>query len=136
MGELKRWQARQAENEKLFEDSYIYTYLENGGHIIRQSKGLPAPVGEKVSLICTRDDGQFVLHVNLTGFLRSKKLNAHSFRHTHATQLIEGGAEAKAVAGRLGHTNTLITQNLYTQNTRKLQEKALAIFDKILQTNT
>lgn len=134
--ELQRWQARQAENEKRIGNNYTYTYLENDGHIIKQSKGLPAPVGEKVSLVCTRDDGQFVLHISLTGFLKSEKLNAHSFRHTHATYLIEGGAEAKAVAGRLGHTNTLITQNLYTHNTRKLQEKALAIFDKIMQTNS
>ena len=64
LSELRRWQAQQAENEKRIGSSYIYTYLENGGHIIRQSKGLPAPAGEKVSFVCTRNSGQFVLHVN------------------------------------------------------------------------
>lgn len=45
------------------------------------------------------------------------------FRHIHATQLIENGAPAKGVAGRLGHADTQITQNLYTHNTLKLQEE-------------
>ena len=34
--------------------------------------------------------GAICSSVSLTGFLRSKKLNAHLFWHTHATQLIEG----------------------------------------------
>ena len=51
----------------------------------------------------------------------------HSFRHTHATQLIENGASAKGVAERLGHADATITQNLYTHNTQKLQEETAAI---------
>ena len=66
--------------------------------------------------------------------LHAEGLNAHSFRHTHITQLIENGAIPKGVAGRVGHANTQITQNLYTHNTLKLQEETLAIFDKNLQT--
>ena len=85
--------------------------------------------------MCVKTDGQLVLRERLTKLLYAEGLNAHSFRHTHATQLIEGGAKAKAVAGRLGHTNTQITQNLYTHNTLKLQEEAAAIFAKNLQTN-
>ena len=68
--------------------------------------------------------------------LRQAGVNAHSFRHTHATQLIEQGAQAKGVAARLGHANTQITKNLYTHNTLKLQEETAAIFDEILQTNS
>ncbi|MBD3878946.1 MAG: tyrosine-type recombinase/integrase [Quinella sp. 1Q5] len=62
-------------------------------------------------------------------------LNSHSFRHKHATQLIENGASAKGVAERLGHADATITQNLYTHNTQKLQEEAVANFAKTLQTN-
>ena len=61
-------------------------------------------------------------------------INAHSFRHTHATTLIENGATPKGVAGRLGHSNTAITQNLYTHSTQKLQEDTATIFEKTLQT--
>ena len=136
LSELHRWRNQQAENEKLFGNSYVYIYHEANKHIVRQSKGLPAPEGEKVSLICIRNDGRLVLRETFIKFLREKGLNAHSFRHTHATQLIEGGAAPKGVAGRLGHSNILITQNLYTHNTLKLQEETAAIFSKNLQTST
>lgn len=136
LGELRRWQSQQVANEKIFGDSYVYVYRENDGHIERRSKSLPAPDAEKISLICTRDDGQLCFRINITKILHDEGLNAHSFRHTHATQLIEAGATPKGVAGRLGHSNTLITQNLYTHNTLKLQEETLAVFDKDLQTTS
>ncbi|MBR1645973.1 MAG: tyrosine-type recombinase/integrase [Selenomonadaceae bacterium] len=63
------------------------------------------------------------------------RLNAHSFRHTHATQLIEQGATPNGVAGRLGHANTQITQDLYVHNTQKLQKDTAEIFAKNLHTN-
>ena len=71
----------------------------------------------------------------LTKMLLGEGLNAHSFRHTHTTQLAEIGVSAKAIAGRLGHADATITQNLYTHNTEKLQEETAAIFGKTLQTN-
>ena len=131
--ELERRQTQQLENERHFGDGYVYIYADAGGHIEWQSKSLK-PVGEKVSLICTRDNGQPVSRESLMRMLRLTGLNAHSFRHTHATRLIEGGATAKGVA-RLGHSNTLITQNLYTHNTLKLQEETVAIFVQNLQTS-
>ena len=33
LGELRRWQVQQAENEKKFGDSYVYIYREEDGHI-------------------------------------------------------------------------------------------------------
>ena len=134
LGELKRWQNQQLENENQFGDAYVYVYRESDGHIERLSKSLPAPDPEKVSLVCTREDGQMVLKKRFSRILKHEGLNAHSFRHTHATQLIENGAVPNGVAGRLGHANTAITQNLYTHNTQKLQEDTAEIFDKILQT--
>jgi len=38
-----------------------------------------------------------------------------SFRNTHATTLIENDVTPREVADMLGHSNTNITQNLYTQ---------------------
>ncbi len=143
LSELKRWQAQQVENEKLFGGTYVYTYLESDGHIIRRAKGLPAPAGEKVSLVCTRDNGKIIRRENIAKILQKEGLNAHSFRHTHATQLIESGAETKGVAERLGGKNSDSTFSVYVHNTSKVQEQfykqqedAAAIFAKILQTNT
>ena len=135
LGELHRWQIQQRENERSHGDSYVYVYREADGHIERRSKALPAPDGaEKASLVCIRDDGKLVLKELVVKILQSEGLNAHSFRHTHATQLIENGAAPKGVAGRLGHANAVITQNLYTHNTAKLQEETAEIFAQNLQT--
>ena len=138
-----RWQNQQSENEKQFGDSYVYIYREGNGHIIRQSKGLPAPLGERISLVCTRNDGRLILYESLTFFLKGENLNAHSFRHTHATTLIENGATLEGMSERLGGKNSDSTFNVYVHNTSKvqeqfykLQEKSLAIFDKILQAST
>ena len=135
LGELKCWQNQQIEKEKELGDSYVYIYREEDGHIVRQSKGLPVSVGEKVSLVCTQSNGQMFIETALCKILRKEGINAHSFRHTHTTVLAENGVPAKAIAGRLGHANTQITQNLYMHNTEKLQEQAAAIFTKTLQTN-
>ena len=67
--------------------------------------------------------------LRISNFFTRKGLNAH-FTQT----LIENGKAAKGVAGRLGHSSTLITQNLYTHNTKKLQEDTVEIFTKTLQT--
>ena len=96
---------------------------------------MPAPVGEKISLICVQDNGKLVLREFVVKLLRGEGLNAHSFRHTHATLLIENGATPKEVSSRLGHANVFITQNLYTHATDKMNEKAADIFTKIMQTN-
>ena len=97
LGELKRWQTQQADNETQFEGSYVYIYRDSDGRLILGN----IPVKN----------------------LRAEGLNVHSFRHTHATQLIESGASANGVAGRLGHSNPQITQNVYVHNTLKLQEE-------------
>ena len=70
----------------------------------------------------------------MTNLFKRNGLNAHSFRHTHATILIESGATPRGVASSLGHVDATITQNLYTHNTRKLQEDTASIFAKNLQT--
>ena len=48
LGELRRWQNQQTENEKKFGNSCVYIYREDDERIIRQSKGLSAPAAEKV----------------------------------------------------------------------------------------
>ena len=113
---------------------YIYAYKTAEGKLVQQSKGLEYSNCEKVCLVCTCASGNILKKLKIATMLKQNGLNAHSFRHTHATMLIENGAKARGVAGRLGHSNTLITQNLYTHNTRKLQEDTADIFSKKMQT--
>ena len=135
-GELQRWQNKQQENEIAAGDSYVYIYCDAENKIFHQSKGIGEIADKKVPMLCTRADGRMILREPFTKLLQNEGINAHSFRHTHATMLIENGATPKGVAGRLEHSNTLITQNLYTHNTKKLQDDTAEIFSKTMQTTT
>lgn len=53
----------------------------------------------------------------------------HSLRHTHATRLIESGANPKAVQMRLGHTNIYTTLQTYVHNTETMTEEAVNLFE-------
>lgn len=58
-------------------------------------------------------------------------VNFHSFRHTHATRLIEAGISPKVVQERLGHSDISITMNKYVHSTEQMQQTAVEVFDKI-----
>ena len=58
-------------------------------------------------------------------------MNSHSFRHTHATRLIEAGAKPIDVASRLGHSNASITLDIYTHDTDKMKRETARLFAKI-----
>ena len=97
-GELRRWKERQTENENSAGDSCVHIYRNSENKIIQQSKGLGEIDAERVFHVCTRVGGRIILKTHLERTLQRENLNAHSFRHTHATTLIENGATPKGVA--------------------------------------
>ena len=56
----------------------------------------------------------------------------HSFRHTHATFLIESGINYKIVQERLGHSSVQTTLDTYTHVTQKMDEEAAEIASHII----
>ena len=124
------WKAQQAKNELCYGGSYICVYSDSEGRVIKLSKKLtPPPDVQREQLVCTKENGALISVDTLRWKLRREGLNSHSFRHTHATVLIEHGATPKGVAARLGHASTSITQDLYTHNTKKLDEDTAKIFE-------
>ncbi|MGN0171190.1 MAG: tyrosine-type recombinase/integrase [Acutalibacteraceae bacterium] len=58
-----------------------------------------------------------------------RKVSLHSLRHTNATLLINSGTDVRSVAGRLGHTQTSTTMNIYAhllQSANKAASETLA----------
>ena len=96
----------------------------------------------RTRLICIAENGQYtstdsfkyasrIIHHELKiGF------DYHSLRHTHATMLIEGGANVKNVQARLGHSDITTTLQTYVHNTDKMGEESVAIFEKFAERKT
>ena len=58
----------------------------------------------------------------------------HDFRDTHATKLIESGADIKAVSKRLGHSTIQTTYNIYVRVTNKMESDTVDRFEKYTTT--
>ena len=133
---LKRWKSLQAENEVCHGKAYSYVYESSDSHLWQMHKQTTPDKGMvRRPLVCTQKNGKAVARSRLMVALYSHGTNFHSLRHTHATICAENGAPAKGIAGRLGHKNIAITENLYTHETERMQESTLDAFKKILTEN-
>ncbi len=94
--------------------------------------------GEPIELVNVREDGSYiqprvmqhagrVIHYQLG----IKEYDYHSLRHTHATILLEAGANPKDVQHRLGHKNIDVTLQIYTHVTEKMQDQTVGILDNL-----
>ena len=110
-------------------DGYIYAY-EGADGVFRECSKELCSTKQTIPFVCTRQNGKLIRYSSIRHLLLAYGLNAHSFRHTHATMLIENGASPKGVADRLGHSDATITQNIYTHITEKLKIDTLKVFTK------
>ena len=134
---LRTLKAAQAKDEIRLGEAYQITY-EDKAHdcavVVLPKKMPPTDALERRMLLCIKENGTPILGASFKTMLRKHGLNAHSFRHTHATQLIEAGAKPVDVAARLGHKDATITQNLYTHDTEEMQQETARIFSRIVGT--
>lgn len=56
-----------------------------------------------------------------------KSISPHTFRHSFATSLVEGGADLRAVQQMLGH-ESIITTEIYTHLDRKFLKETIALY--------
>ena len=132
---LRSLKAAQAKDEMRLGEAYQVTY-EDKAHdravVVLPKKMPPTDALERRMLLCIKENGTPILSASFKAMLQKHNLNAHSFRHTHATQLIEAGAKPVDVAARLGHKDATITQNLYTHDTEEMQQETARIFGEIV----
>lgn len=89
------------------------------------------------NMICCRINGD-LLTTNSMKYV-SKVVNYelnidfkfHSLRHTHATLLIQNGANIKDVQTRLGHASIETTLDIYTHSTENSAKSTVELFEQI-----
>ena len=59
-------------------------------------------------------------------------VSLHSLRHTNATLLIQQGVSVRAVSGRLGHSQTSTTMNIYAHQLQSADAAAAEALDLAL----
>lgn len=98
--------------------------------VLKVDLGVP-----KANLVFVKEDGRFdgTDSMKYVSKIARQELNLnfcfHSLRHGHATTLIENGAPMKDVQMRLGHSNIKITMDTYVNNTEKMQNESVSIFE-------
>lgn len=90
------------------------------------------------NFVCTKENGENITMNTLKYLSRvvnyelQINFNFHSLRHTHATTLIELGANIKDVQARLGHSRLSTTMDTYTHVTKTMQANTIELFENNL----
>lgn len=88
--------------------------------------------------ICTKENGDPVTLNSIKWYTQKYRessgvnFNFHSFRHTHATMLLENGAKPKGIQQRLRHSRLSTTMDTYAHVTKKMKKETVDIFESIM----
>lgn len=88
--------------------------------------------------VCTKENGELVTTDSLKYLSRvvnyelGINFNFHSLRHTHATMMLEAGANMKDIQKRLGHSKLATTADTYSHITDKIQQDSVDKFESVL----
>lgn len=87
--------------------------------------------------VCLKENGELLTTDTLKYLSRvvnyelGIKFKFHSLRHTHATMLLEAGAEPKDIQQRLGHSKLSTTMDTYSHVTKKMTERTVNLIEDI-----
>ena len=145
---LKEYKKEQEENRKFYGDSYLCYYEKKVLNEITKKEEIKLLEAKseldvalpEAKLVFVKENGQFlgtdspkyafkVIHYELG--INSR---FHDFRDTHATKLIESGADIKAVSKRLGHSTIQTTYNIYVRVTNKMENDTVDKFEEYTNT--
>lgn len=95
---------------------------------------------KKSSFVCTKENGENITTDSLKYLSRvvnydlGIRFHFHSLRHTHATMLLEAGANIKDIQVRLGHSKLATTMDTYSHVTKKMKNNTVNILENIFAT--
>lgn len=139
---LKAHKLQQKKDRLRYGEYYTRTYEKVKISENKESRSIfqfpgPQPTETEIEMVCIKENGQLltpdsfkycsrVIHYEL-GF---DKFDYHTLRHTHATILVENGANFKDIQERLGHSDITVTMNTYAHNTEKIKQNTVEIFER------
>lgn len=129
---LKKHKKWQLENQLRYGEHYKNYYSDKSKRIYFNSDSKD----ELIHFVCTYENGTLVNNETMgdCGKTIKKKLGIkfkfHLLRHTHATMLIENGANMKDVQKRLGHSKLSVTMDTYAHVTQKMSQETTDIFEQ------
>lgn len=146
---LKNHKEQQEKNRSTYNEYYTNQYIvihkDNLGRDLRtiNSSFAYTPIlnGEEFFPVCTKESGELITPDSFKYASRvinhelGISFNFHSLRHTHATLLIENGANLKDVQMRLGHSRINTTLDTYTHQTEQMKQQSVDIFESINEKN-
>ena len=107
LGELQKWfEVRQGIRIKQGEEDFVFLSTRRGSHLSR------------ITLFVYIKD-----YAQKAGI--QKKISPHTFRHSFATHLLEGGANLRAIQAMLGHENISTTEIYMHVDTSHLRQEIL-----------
>ena len=141
---LKEYKEEQEKHKEEYGDSYMKHYAKEVENPYTKKKEIKIVnayaeievVLPEVNLVFVKKNGVFegtdtckypfkVIHYEL-----GIPCRFHDFRDTHATRLIEAGADIKAVSKRLGHSTIKTTYEIYIRVTSKMENDAVDRFEQ------
>jgi integrase len=133
---LKKHRKWQLENRLKYGCYYMQYYKRKNLNIYGLDNSVEHKiVDDAIEFICTQENGTLV-NPDLSRYCSRVinydlgiQFNFHSLRHTHATILIESGANMKDVQKRLGHSRIATTMDTYVNATEKMSEMTVGIFE-------
>lgn len=104
---------------------------EVGDYLVHHRSGLPIKRGHEAFVFLNRRGAQltrimiYTLIKNYTALAGIRKnISPHTFRHSFATHLIEGGANLRAIQEMLGH-ESITTTEIYTHLDQRFLREAI-----------
>lgn len=134
---LEKQKARTLRNRVRLGEVYTVQYMANDGELIEGYAGdMLTPV--IAYPICVKDNGAIITPNNIEYCMRKvhkelelPNVSFHTFRHTHATLLIEQGANIKSVSVRLGHSDVATTLETYAHVTERMESETVEAFENV-----
>lgn len=145
---LKREKIKQEKAMTYYDEHYTRYYVEHelifdgckpNFNVLPMNEITQLQTNNEIHFICRREDGTYISprtsqHTSsvIHHQLKFPEYDTHSLRHTHATMLIENGADMIYVQRRLGHVNQLTTANIYTNHlTDTIRERGKILLNNI-----